>query len=268
MTSKPYRVVLLTNPWYECLEDTARLLALGLGCKVLLARPDLYADSRKYRDIILGLHASPQVRIPSNSIIYQTEHPSTWAPSYAVQLQAHETWTYSRHAKGLLTSIKHVPLGYSPDFPRIVPTAEQDIDVLFFGSLNDRRVSVLNEMTIRHRLRVYSAPLGTFGTELTQLIARAKVVLNVHYYTAPACFEYARVVPLVHSGVCVLSEISEQGEGTGLAATASYENLANAAKALVENKELREHCAKQSLKNLMKRPMADILKEVTCESRQ
>lgn len=264
---KPFRVVLLLNPWYECLEDTARLLTLGLGCDIIKLSPEQGISDTRFRSVILGLHASPQVRVPSDSIIYQTEHPSTWAPSYAVQLQAHETWTYSQHAKGLLTSIKHVPLGYSPDFPRIIPSYEQDIDVLFFGSMNHRRSFVLGQCE-RQGLNVQAAPMGTFGADLHALIARAKVVLNVHYYTAPSCFEYARVVPLVHSGVCVLSENSEQGEGTGLAATASYENLANAAKALVENKELREHCAKQSLKNLMKRPMADILKEVTCESRQ
>lgn len=254
---KPFRVVLLTNPWYECLEDTAQLLTLGLGCGIIKLSPEQGISDTRFRSVILGLHSSPQVRIPADSVIYQTEHPSTWAPSYSEQLRARETWAYSEHASYY---DKHVPLGYSPDFPRIALATEQDIDVLFFGSMNHRRAFVLGQCE-RQGLNVHTAPMGTFGTELTRLIARAKVVLNVHYYTAPSCFEYARVVPLVHSGVCVLSENSEQGEGTGLAASASYTNLANAAKALVENKELREHCAKQSLKNLMKRPMADILKE-------
>lgn len=265
---KPYRVVLLTNPWYECLEDTAQLLALGLGCKVLLARPDLYVDSRRYRDVILGLHASPLVPIPSDSIIYQTEHPSTWSNEYLSLLASHTHWSYSERARLLGAYSKHVPLGYHPDFPTITLADNQDIDVLFFGSRSMRRVEVLHQCHVRHGLRVHAAPMGTFGKELNALISRAKVVLNVHYYTQPACFEYARVVPLVHSGVCVLSEMSEAGEGTGLAAMASYENLAEAAAQLCASPAARATVARQSLANLKRRPMADILGEVTCESRQ
>lgn len=258
--TKPLRVVLLTNPWYECLEDTARLLALGLGCpSIIKIDPNFYFINRGKRDVILGLHASPEISIPSDSIIYQTEHPSTWTQQYCWEMGKHEVWTYSAHARPGPDS-KHVPLGYHPDFPRIAPAKEQDIDVLFFGSLSDRRVSVLNEMTIRHGLRVHAAPLGTFGPELHSLISRSKVVLNVHYYTEPACFEFARVVHLVHSRVCVLSEESEGGEGLGLAATCPYDRISESAEFLVQNSVARKLAARAAFKSLQSRPMSDILK--------
>jgi hypothetical protein len=111
-------------------------------------------------------------------------------------------------------------------------------------------------------LNVKIAPFGTFGRPLADLISKSKVVLNVHYYTEPACFEYARVVPLIHSGVCVLSEVSQAWEGRGLAAMAPYESLAKDARFLVDHPEARARIAQSCLRTLKSKPMSEILKGI------
>jgi hypothetical protein len=256
---KPYRVILLDTPWHQCLQDTASLLSLGLAASILFTRPELYADSRKYRDVILGLHASPRVPIPRDSIIYNTEHPSTWSDEYQFLLETHEVWTYSAH-----TGVgKHIPLGYHPGFRRVPLNAEadRDIDVLHFGSINARRRSLLCHIESQG-LRVCVAPLGTFAADLDDLIARSKIVVNIHYYTQPACFEYARVVPLIHSGACVISEYSEAWEGLGLAAMAPYSELPKEIKDLIDRPEARARIAQSCLRYLEAKPMSKILEHV------
>jgi hypothetical protein len=42
--------------------------------------------------------------------------------------------------------VHHVPLGYATELPRISRATEQDIDVLFYGSLNPRRAAVLDQL--------------------------------------------------------------------------------------------------------------------------
>jgi hypothetical protein len=39
-----------------------------------------------------------------------------------------------------------MPVGYVPELERIRPAPAEDIDVLFFGSVNDRRQRVLDQL--------------------------------------------------------------------------------------------------------------------------
>lgn len=73
----------------------------------------------------------------------------------------------------------HVQYGYFPELERIQP-AEQDIDVLFFGGVNDRRIKILKELEASG-MNCKIITYGVYGDELDALVARAKVVLNVHY---------------------------------------------------------------------------------------
>jgi hypothetical protein len=140
------------------------------------------------------------------------------------------SWDYSAvNAKQLGTHTS--PLGYVPAFVRPLPFKPfPDIDVLFYGSINERRKATLQRMR-ELGLRV-EVVFNCFGQQLEPLIARSKVILNVHFYD-PGLFESSRVVPLIHQGACVLSEQSSGGEGGELCTTVPYADLAQAARELV-----------------------------------
>ena len=82
-----------------------------------------------------------------------------------------------------------MPIGYAPQLTRIAPAAE-DVDVLFVGSLNDRRRTVLDALEAKGAKveRVF----GVYGPERDGWLARAKICLNLHFYEARV-FEVVRV---------------------------------------------------------------------------
>jgi hypothetical protein len=89
---------------------------------------------------------------------------------------------------------------------------EKDIDVLFYGDpYCDRRARFLEILASRFNLKVVS---NLFGDEMFQLLARARVVVNIHYYES-ANLESTRIFECLSLGAKVVSEtapdVSEYG---------------------------------------------------------
>src|SRR5580658_4511667 len=80
------------------------------------------------------------------------------------------TWEVLRCARPPI----HVPLGYVPELRRIQASKVQNIDVLFYGSLNERRSRILQALK-DSGVKVHSA-FGVYGKERDALIARSKIV--------------------------------------------------------------------------------------------
>ena len=95
--------------------------------------------------------------------------------------------------------------------------------MLFYGMVNERRRQVLQNLESRCRLAVLT---GVFGAERDALIARAKIVLNLHYYET-CILEQTRVSYLLNNGACVVSEDSPSNPYEGMIATAPREKLAD-----------------------------------------
>lgn len=120
-----------------------------------------------------------------------------------------EVWDYSRRnldllkAHGLKGLVRHLPIGMVPELCRITPAPKQDLDVLFYGSVNPRRAAILEGLQAAG-LKVHHA-FGVYGAERDALIARAKVVLNLHYYEA-SIFEVVRVSYLLANRKAVVAE--------------------------------------------------------------
>lgn len=137
-------------------------------------------------------------------------------------------------------NLTHVPIGYAPGLSRIAPAGSQDIDVLFYGSLNDRRAYILDQLEARGLTVVRM--FGVYGEERDALIARAKVVLNVHYYEA-RILELVRVSYLLANRKAVVAEYDERTEladdlKEGLR-LARYDELVESAVQLVSDDEAR-----------------------------
>ena len=107
--------------------------------------------------------------------------------------------------------------------------AERPVDVLFYGSLNERRQKVLDELE-RRGLEV-EVVSGAYGAELTPAIQRAKVVVHVHYYDS-SLFPALRVLQPVAQGVPVVCERSVFSEWNDWAESgmvfAAYDSIADA----------------------------------------
>jgi len=103
--------------------------------------------------------------------------------------------------------IAQLKYGYDSSLVKIDPPyPEKDIDVLFAGHPNDRRLKLKAELEALGVNIVFVSDV--FGLELDKLIVRAKINLNLHYYYG-AFLEIHRINRLLAYGSCVVSERSD-----------------------------------------------------------
>jgi len=152
---------------------------------------------------------------------------------------------------------RYLPIGYVPELTRIEAAPEEDIDVLFYGSVDDRRQAVLDALRARG-LRVEVA-FGVFGRARDRFIARSKVVLNLHGISD--VFEVVRVsYPLANRKAVV----SERGDGhedfADAVAFAEYDELVDRCAALVADKDARTKLAARGFAVMSSRSESEYLK--------
>lgn len=118
-------------------------------------------------------------------------------------------WDYSldnvRFLQARGCNARHVPLGYASSMTRIAPAREQDIDILFYGDISTRRAPVLDALR-RTGLNVMIVS-DVYGAERDALIARAKVVLNIHNHDGIKALEAPRVYYLLANRKAVVTEV-------------------------------------------------------------
>lgn len=171
--------------------------------------------------IIFGAHhldEGEESKLPADAILYnfeQLREGYPWfQPRYLALLQRFRVWDFSARNVQYLRRLHntsnalHVPVGYVQQLSR-VEAVEQDIDVLFFGILTDRRKRVFDAL-VRAGLNVRFL-VGVFGDERDRWIARSKVVLNIHALNG-ALFEHLRVLYLLANRKAVVTEPGEPDE--------------------------------------------------------
>jgi hypothetical protein len=109
-----------------------------------------------------------------------------------------------------VTPKKIVPVRYTPALRLICNHDNPDIDILFYGFVNERRFRFLNRMQHQfyNRLRFVHA-YGIFGQQLDDLIARSKIILNLHSNEPYHRQEQVRIFYPLINGKCILSEKSQ-----------------------------------------------------------
>jgi hypothetical protein len=193
---------------------SATLTELGVRHTVAAAMP---ADSDATYLLLITHEA--HVKLPGSYIAYNLEQLTTdkeW-PAFVFDRYraALMVWDFSPANIALLAArgvrALHVPLGYAPTLARPLPAVgAKDVDVLFIGTLNARRL---------HALAGFSAPPGggglatlfsdhTRGDELLLAYARSKVAVNIHYFGSGQLLEMHRILPLLAHRVWVVSEPS------------------------------------------------------------
>lgn len=69
----------------------------------------------------------------------------------------------------------------------------KDIDIFFFGSINERRSNILNHLKTKFNIIIYSGKSNEcYNKEICNLIERSKIVLNILYYENDKIFDYYR----------------------------------------------------------------------------
>lgn len=187
------------------------LCRLGYVCRIV--RNGFW---QKATNIVINLSDFPDLdvaQLPEDCIIYNMEQLVAGSkgvtPGYLAACARLPVWDYSqanvdRFAQRYgITGVRYVPLGYCPEMTRLDPDYPKDIDVLLYGSLNARRLAVVNALRTAgvNAMALYNV----FGLERDILIARSRLVLNLHYYV-PGIQEIIRLGYLWANSKCVVCE--------------------------------------------------------------
>ncbi len=224
------------------------------------------------RHLVLGTNLVPptKTKLADGSILYnleQIQEGSPWITRELLDLyRRFPLWDYSEANADALVALglprpAVVPIGYAPSLTRIAPADVEDIDVLFYGELNERREAVLRALagrgaSVHWAHRVY-------GAERDALIARSKLVLNLHYYQAKV-FEVVRVSYLLANRRAVVSErgcnpVEEAPFEEGVA-FASYGELVERCLALLADPAERDWLAAAGQRVMQGRPIEGYLR--------
>ncbi len=271
--SGPFSIWIVSPPGYlhsRCFEEAALALreafaALGFDAPVVTDPAHI-----RGRAVTLGANLLPRLSEPLSPelILYnleQVQRDSPWLKSgYIDLLRRYPVWDYSERniaelkAYGVTAAL--CGIGYMPGLTRI-PKAAEDIDVLFVGSMNPRRYAVLERIARRGKNVV--APFNIYGEQRDAFIARAKLVLNLHFYEAQV-FEIVRVSYLLANRKCV---VSESGYDEALEAQlkagvafAPYDDLADTCLQLLDNASERARLAAAGFERFSSMSQVPLLK--------
>lgn len=153
-------------------------------------------------------------------------------------------------------------IAFRPDLP-----PEKSVDVLFFGSPNERRTALLHRLE-KVGLRVETVA-GAYADELTPAIRRARLVLHIHYYET-GLFPIARVLQPVAAGVPIVCESSVFSQGSDWSGSgilfAGYEDIVDACLHLLAAEDEQRRRAEESRQFAARidfaRPLESVLRAI------
>jgi hypothetical protein len=169
-------------------------------------------------NVIFGAQVIPVdvlKRLPLDSIVYNFEQmrhsPSEVRRETQFIAGRFRVWDYSPanieswRAMGS-TQAQVVRIGYAPVLTRIAKPAIQDIDVLMYGLTGEGRLQALHQLSNRGLKTVFVS--GLYGQERDDLIARSKLVVNVHLYDTHRIFELVRASYLFANRKAVVAVVA------------------------------------------------------------
>jgi SAM-dependent methyltransferase len=161
-------------------------------------------------NIVFGAHIRPEKNLgfPPNTVIFNTEQlpeKNAWInPDYRKCLERHFVWDYSDfnlahlHDRSWRVDFYHVD-----KLSRICCAEQREFDLIFYGSMNERRKRIIANLAGRG-VKVHSV-FGLYGPERDALLGKARAVLNLHFYDAQI-FQQIRAFYALSNGMPVISE--------------------------------------------------------------
>jgi hypothetical protein len=251
------------------------LQALGCSVDIRENEPIDGGTNIYFRAHLLPLPSLSEM--PPGSIVYNFEQifdQSPWVgPVYRDLLSRVTVWDYSRRNLDAIAAFADprrlhlVPVGYMPQLTRIPSAPVEDIDVLFYGVVNARRRAILAALR-EAGLRVHvETSIG--GAARDGLIARAKLVLNLHFYPT-AIFEIVRVSYLLSNRKAVIGEVGPDTEIDDdireAIAAVSYNRLCETVHDLLGNDAKRQELARRGQEIFTRRHLPTILSKAIAQS--
>ena len=184
-----------------------------LGYDVRLAGNEFLHDAT---NMVFGAHhlaAELAATLPTDTIVYNTEQvraDGALAEAMRPFVSRFETWDPdignigAWKALGLGSRIRYVQPGYVPESSTIDVATRTDIDVLFFGKVNPRRMVILDAVA-RAGIALHVAD-GIYLANRDTLVARAKIVLNVHA-AEDSSLEMARIAYVLANRRALVTEL-------------------------------------------------------------
>ena len=158
-------------------------------------------------DSLYILYCAFQVtNLPKKYIVYQCEQwGSHWFGKHywGIINGALQVWEFAennidKYPIELESKVVHVPAGLINGRMQ-----EKDIDVVFYGAVNKHREDVLNQ--IRNNKIHITCIQDKYGEEMIDILSRAKVVINIHFYEK-GHLETFRINEALSCGCHVVSE--------------------------------------------------------------
>lgn len=156
-----------------------------------------------------------QLALPDDAIIFNAEQVPVYGDTlqqerwkqYVERMKRHAVWDYSavNAARLRLLGVErvvHCRIGWWPGLVSVPRANQQDVDVLFVGSMNARRATLIYDLGKKLKVKTL---FGVYGRQRDEWVARSKVVLSAHFYEHPI-HEVFRTSHAVANAKCVVSE--------------------------------------------------------------
>jgi len=276
------KVIWFSNVFSETatgIKDALFLLGIDADGSILDNRAkfkDIYLNHETTMFIILGFHRCID-QLPPNFIAVQMEQPgSKWfSKEYFSRLAcARAVWDFSPRNVTYLEKIGLVNVHLVPTrvpmrsyvIDTIVP--RQDIDVLFYGANHPRRKAIEDSLR-KSRLNVVFRYYNLFDSDRDSLISRAKIVLNIHFWTESS-LETHRIEYLCSKGKCIISEYSKDPDLDHIYRESikfcKYDHIVKEAKRYCNNSKMRKELESMAYHTSMERQFDtnNILNSMSC----
>lgn len=256
----------------QCFLETADLLRYGLedlGYEVIFGE----GLQRDHLNIILGYQFLYGQKISSEykCIVYQLEELSElegWPLKNLETLMSPScvVWDFSERnidflaERGIRAVLK--PLGFHQKMFRIKYRQNKDVDILFYGSKNERRMKILKELERKFNVEILC---GIYGHERDEWIARSKIVLSIYYYQTKL-FDDVRIGYLMNNKSFSIIEDSPNKKYDDFLVYIPYEQLVERCEYYLNNDDLRREKAKQAFQGFRKYPESEFLKRALAQS--
>ena len=124
-----------------------------------------------------------------------------------------EIWDYDQVNIERLSKLgikaKYLPFVYTEELNRYTPNEEQDIDILFYGSVSPRRQELIDAVKKENPDKNMVVTTGLYADSLDDMLKRSKVVLNCRYVNWADIQEQTRIFYPLINGTTVVSEYNE-----------------------------------------------------------
>lgn len=259
---------------YKEIIDTVEWGLVQLGHTVSYGLNEL---SSRGRNILFGVQMmDPSLleKLPEDTIAYNFEQgrglpAEKLRPAMKIAARRFEIWDYTAANMPMWEQLgalraEVVPVGYAPILERVPRVETQDIDVLIYGGPGRDRLDAFKALCDEALTCVFVC--GLYGKARDELIARSKMVLNIHLYQRTKIFEIVRASYLMANRKAVVAEIDAdtviEDDVAGGICMAQGPGVIDACKKLAADRAAREKLEQAAFDVMSRRDIRQILAEV------